>query len=93
MRLEGVEGDHGLHPLFYTLEKKNARDTRDLNIGCFQIVEMTKNLDSIPYDVLYQIASSLDCHDYIHLSRVNRAINALTKSDSISRNTVKVGLQ
>ncbi|KAL2867296.1 F-box domain protein [Aspergillus lucknowensis] len=50
---------------------------------------MTKNLDSIPYDVFYQVASKLDCHDYIHLSRVNRSLNAATKSDSIARNTVK----
>ncbi|KAL2855000.1 hypothetical protein BJY01DRAFT_231761 [Aspergillus pseudoustus] len=53
---------------------------------------MTKNLDSIPYDVFYQVASKLDCYDYIHLSRVNRSINALTKSDSIARNTVKSDL-
>ncbi|KAL2852602.1 hypothetical protein BJX68DRAFT_54517 [Aspergillus pseudodeflectus] len=53
---------------------------------------MTKNLDSIPYDVFYQVASTLDCHDYIHLSRVNRSIYALTKSDSIARNTVKSDL-
>ncbi|KAL3453243.1 hypothetical protein BJX65DRAFT_302161 [Aspergillus insuetus] len=53
---------------------------------------MTKNLDSIPYDVFYQVASTLDCHDYIHLSRVNRSINLLTKSDSIARNTVKSDL-
>ncbi|KAL4915798.1 hypothetical protein BDW62DRAFT_118300 [Aspergillus aurantiobrunneus] len=50
---------------------------------------MTKNLDSIPYDVFYQVASTLDCHDYIHLSRVNRALNALTRSDSMARNTVR----
>ncbi|KAI9369023.1 hypothetical protein BJX61DRAFT_183539 [Aspergillus egyptiacus] len=50
---------------------------------------MTRNLDSIPYDVFYQVASKLDCHDYIHLSRVNRSLYALTKSDSIARNTVR----
>ncbi|KAL2783827.1 hypothetical protein BJX66DRAFT_111692 [Aspergillus keveii] len=53
---------------------------------------MTRNLDSIPYDVFYQVASTLDCHDYIHLSRVNRSINLLTRSDSIARNTVKSDL-
>ncbi|KAL4974042.1 hypothetical protein BDW66DRAFT_161539 [Aspergillus desertorum] len=53
---------------------------------------MTRNLDSIPYDVFYQVASKLDCHDYIHLSRVNRALNALTNSDSIARNTVRSDL-
>ncbi|KAL4784735.1 hypothetical protein BJX76DRAFT_204564 [Aspergillus varians] len=52
----------------------------------------TRNLDTIPYDVFYQVASKLDCHDYIHLSRVNRALNALTSGDSIARNTVRSGL-
>ena len=51
---------------------------------------MTKNLDSLPYDVLYQVVSTLDCRDYIHLSQVNRALNALTRGDSIARNTVTV---
>ncbi|OJI99836.1 hypothetical protein ASPVEDRAFT_39196 [Aspergillus versicolor CBS 583.65] len=50
---------------------------------------MTKNLDSIPYDVFFQVASTLDCHDYIHLSQANRALNALTRGDSIARNTVR----
>ncbi|KKK20956.1 hypothetical protein ARAM_006428, partial [Aspergillus rambellii] len=50
---------------------------------------MVKNLDSIPYDVFYQVASRLDCHDYIHLSRVNRPINALMKNDSMARNTIR----
>ncbi|KAL4773192.1 hypothetical protein BDW60DRAFT_29455 [Aspergillus nidulans var. acristatus] len=53
---------------------------------------MTRNLDSIPYDVFYQVASKLDCHDFIHLSRVNRAIHELTNSDSIARNTVRSDL-
>ncbi|KAL4865041.1 hypothetical protein BDV12DRAFT_156035 [Aspergillus spectabilis] len=50
---------------------------------------MTKNLDSLPFDVSYQVFSKLDCHDYIHVSLVNRSLNALTKSDSIARNTVR----
>ncbi|KAL2825002.1 hypothetical protein BDW59DRAFT_75914 [Aspergillus cavernicola] len=50
---------------------------------------MTKNLDSIPYDVFYQVASKLDCHDFIHLGRTSRSLHALTKSDSIARNTVR----
>ncbi|KAL3482217.1 hypothetical protein BJX99DRAFT_243197 [Aspergillus californicus] len=51
-----------------------------------------RNLDSIPYDVFYQVASKLDCHDYIHLSRVNRSLKALTDSDSIARNTIRSDL-
>ncbi|KAL5333329.1 hypothetical protein BJX70DRAFT_403671 [Aspergillus crustosus] len=50
---------------------------------------MTKNLDSIPFDVFYQVASKLDCHDYIHLSRVNRYLQEVTKGDAIPRNTIK----
>lgn len=52
--------------------------------------DMTKNIDSIPYDVFYQVASTLDCPDLIHLSRVNRALHTLTQSDSIARKTVEV---
>ncbi|KAL4796256.1 hypothetical protein BDV19DRAFT_388398 [Aspergillus venezuelensis] len=52
----------------------------------------TRNLDTIPYDVFYQVASKLDCQDYIHLSRVNRALHALTEGDSIARSTVRSDL-
>lgn len=53
---------------------------------------VTKNLDSIPYDVFYQVASSLDCHDFVHLSRVNRSLNDLMQSESIARKTIEVSL-
>ncbi|KAI9934372.1 hypothetical protein ASPWEDRAFT_169999 [Aspergillus wentii DTO 134E9] len=52
----------------------------------------TRNLDTIPYDVFYQIASKLDCHDFIHLSRVNRNLNSLTQNESIARKTLENGL-
>ncbi|GLB01960.1 hypothetical protein AtubIFM57258_000371 [Aspergillus tubingensis] len=50
---------------------------------------MVRNLDCIPYDVFYQVASSLDCHDLIHLSRVNRALNHLVQNESIARKTIQ----
>ncbi|KAA8646516.1 hypothetical protein EYZ11_004821 [Aspergillus tanneri] len=53
---------------------------------------VTKNLDSIPYDVFYQVASTLDCHDFVHLSRVNRALNSMMRSESIARKTVENNL-
>ncbi|KAH8424322.1 F-box domain protein [Aspergillus melleus] len=53
---------------------------------------VTKNLDTIPYDVFYQVASTLDCHDFIHLSRVNRSLNALMQSESIARKTIENNL-
>ncbi|KAL4891122.1 F-box domain protein [Aspergillus ambiguus] len=56
------------------------------------MTDMTKNLDSIPYDVFYQVASTLDCHDFIHLSRVNRALSNLTRSESIARKTLEDNL-
>lgn len=54
------------------------------------MTDMSKNLDSIPYDVFYQIASGLDCHDFIHLSRVNQALNKLMRNESIARKTIEV---
>ncbi|EAW09905.1 F-box domain protein [Aspergillus clavatus NRRL 1] len=53
---------------------------------------MTRKLDSIPYDVFYQIASSLDCDDFVNLSRVNRALHSLMREDSIARKTIESNL-
>lgn len=50
----------------------------------------TINLDTLPFDIFYQIATSLDDRDYIHLSRVNRAIHDITQSDLLARKTVEV---
>lgn len=46
------------------------------------------SLDAIPYDVFYHIASSLDPHDAVHLSRVNRALHQAMADEPIARNTV-----
>ncbi|PYI07917.1 hypothetical protein BO78DRAFT_385579 [Aspergillus sclerotiicarbonarius CBS 121057] len=50
---------------------------------------MAKNLDCIPYDVFYQVASTLDCQDLIHLSRVNRTLNHLIQNESIARKAIQ----
>ncbi|KAJ5733711.1 hypothetical protein N7493_002497 [Penicillium malachiteum] len=49
----------------------------------------TTNLDSLPFDIFYQIAKSLDDRDYINLSRTNRALHDLTNSDLVARKTVE----
>lgn len=49
-----------------------------------------ESLDSLPFDVFYQIAASLDDRDCIHLGRTNRALHELMKSDHIARKTVEV---
>lgn len=48
------------------------------------------SLDSIPYDVFYQIASRLDCYDFMNLSRVNRTTYSLMLTDSLARKTIEV---
>lgn len=48
------------------------------------------NLDTIPYDILHQIASGLSCHDYVNLSRVNRHLNATLRDESIARRSTEV---
>jgi hypothetical protein len=50
-----------------------------------------QSLDTLPFDVFYQIATSLDDRDFINLSRSNRALRALTQSEQIARKTVEVG--
>lgn len=49
-----------------------------------------RQLDSLPFDVFYQIAISLDDRDYINLSRTNRALRALMESELITRKIVEV---
>lgn len=48
------------------------------------------NLDSIPYDMLYQVVCSLDCDDYVNLSRTNKALNAVLRDESIAKNLINV---
>lgn len=50
----------------------------------------SRSLDSLPFDVFYQIATSLDDRDCINLSRTNRIIHDLMESDLIARKTVEV---
>ena len=49
-----------------------------------------RRLDSLPFDVFYQIATSLDDRDCIHLSRTNHALHELMESDLITRKIVEV---
>ncbi|KAJ5593977.1 uncharacterized protein N7459_000185, partial [Penicillium hispanicum] len=49
----------------------------------------SQSLDSLPFDVFYQIATSLDDRDCIQLSRTNRALHACMESDLIARKTVE----
>ena len=56
------------------------------------MTDQTRSLDSIPYDVFYQVASKLDCHDFINLSRANRALNHAMSSEPIARKTIEVSI-
>jgi hypothetical protein len=47
-------------------------------------------LDTIPFDIIYQIATLLDATDYVQLSHTNRAIYAQLNVDSITRSIIKV---
>ncbi|KAJ6117929.1 hypothetical protein N7523_005680 [Penicillium sp. IBT 18751x] len=49
----------------------------------------TKTLDSLPFDILYQIVTSLDDCDCMNLSRTNRKLNDLMEDDGIMRKIVK----
>lgn len=49
-----------------------------------------RSLDSIPYDVFYQIACRLDCHDFVSLSRVSRSTYSLMLVESIARKIIEV---
>ncbi|KXG46623.1 uncharacterized protein PGRI_054790 [Penicillium griseofulvum] len=48
-----------------------------------------QGLDTLPFDVFYQIATSLDDRDFVNLSRTNRALYSLSQSEQIARKTVE----
>ncbi|CAI7659765.1 unnamed protein product [Penicillium glandicola] len=48
-----------------------------------------QSLDTLPFDVFYQIATSLDDRDFVNLSRTNRALYSLSQSEQIARKTVE----
>lgn len=48
------------------------------------------SLDTLSYDVFYQIATLLDDCDFINLSRTSRALYHLSRSEQIARKTVEV---
>ncbi|CDM28284.1 hypothetical protein DTO013E5_3814 [Penicillium roqueforti] len=47
------------------------------------------SLDTLSYDVFYQIATLLDDCDFINLSRTSRALYHLSRSEQIARKTVE----
>ncbi|KAJ5687031.1 hypothetical protein N7536_009650 [Penicillium majusculum] len=48
-----------------------------------------QSLDTLPFDVFYQIATSLDDRDFVNLSRTSRALYSLSQSEQIARKTVE----
>ncbi|KAJ5793444.1 hypothetical protein N7457_000043 [Penicillium paradoxum] len=49
----------------------------------------SNGLDTLPFDVFYQIATLLDDRDFIQLTRTNRALYSLSQSEQISRKIVE----
>ncbi|CRL22419.1 Cyclin-like F-box [Penicillium camemberti] len=48
-----------------------------------------QSLDTLPFDVFYQIATSLDDRDFVNLSRTSRTLYSLSQSEQIARKTVE----
>ncbi|ERF76967.1 hypothetical protein EPUS_02679 [Endocarpon pusillum Z07020] len=51
---------------------------------------MQTSLNSLPFDLVHVIASSLDVHDFVHLSRVSRRYQNLLQNESMARRTLQV---
>lgn len=50
----------------------------------------TTGLENLPFDILYEIVTTLDDRDFIHLSRTSRTLHGSLQSDQIARKTVEV---
>jgi hypothetical protein len=51
---------------------------------------MTINLDRLPFDILYSIASSLQIDDIVHLSQTCQQLKASLEEDTLVRSLVEV---
>jgi hypothetical protein len=51
---------------------------------------MTINLDRLPFDILYHIASSLHIDDIVHLSQTCQQLKASLEEDTLLRSLVEV---
>jgi F-box domain len=52
--------------------------------------EMPASLNSLPFDLMHVVASSLDIRDYVHLSRVSKRCHNLLLNESIAWKTLQV---
>lgn len=55
-------------------------------------MSIVPTLDTIPFDIIYRIATLLDATDYVELSYTNRALYAQLNTDSITRIIIKVSV-
>ncbi|KAI9835046.1 MAG: hypothetical protein M1819_002598 [Sarea resinae] len=55
-----------------------------------QMIDLPSNLDRLPFDLLYQIASYLNLEDFVCLSKTNRLIGSLLLEESVCRRTAEV---
>ncbi|KAF7502149.1 hypothetical protein GJ744_006886 [Endocarpon pusillum] len=51
---------------------------------------MPTSLNSLSFDLMHVIASSLDVHDFVHLSRVSRHFQILLQNESMARRMLQV---
>lgn len=52
----------------------------------------SRSLDSLPFDVFFQIATLLDDRDCVNLSRTNKILHESMKNELIAKKTVEVSL-
>lgn len=48
------------------------------------------NLDTMPFDIVYEILSWLDYLDYINLGRVSRTLYSLLQNDLLAKRVIEV---
>ncbi len=62
-----------------------------LPVHHFSVIgEMPASLSSLPFDLVHVIASSLDVHDFVHLSCISKRYQNLLQNESMARRTLQV---
>lgn len=51
---------------------------------------MFPNLDSLPFDLIFEIADYLSLEDIVHFSRTCKQLGSVLEADTLCRRTVEV---
>jgi hypothetical protein len=76
-------------PQYQCISIRDRKSQKSLRFYIVMLFRRDTNLDCIPFDIFYQITSSLDCCDFSNLSQVNKIIHGMMRNELIAKKSVE----